>query len=73
MLRQYRRAQEQSQGRIDVVTVISVSGGLTTVESEQGEQFVVRGSSVSPPNKAIIQGGMIIASAPDLTVINLNI
>ena len=73
MLRQYNRFLTQADGRIYVVEVISVSGGISTVEGQSGEQFTVRGSGVAAGGNAIIQGGNIIAEAPSLPVISLTV
>lgn len=56
----------QGEGRA-VVTVQSNNGdGTSTVTTRDGTTISVKGESVAPPKKAIIEGGELRYEVPDL-------
>lgn len=56
----------QGEGRT-VVTVTSNNGdGTSTVETRNGVSITVKGESVEPPNKAMIEDGRLSYEVPDL-------
>lgn len=56
----------QGEGRA-VVTVVSNNGdGTSTVTTRSGVQIVVKGESVEPTKKAMIEGGQLTYEVPNL-------
>ncbi len=50
-----------------VVTIISNNGdGTSTAQLRDGTRIKVQGETITPNNKAIVQGNKIITAVPDL-------
>jgi hypothetical protein len=61
------KALLQGEGRA-VVTVISNNGdGTSTVQTRSGVNIKVKGESVAPGSKAMIEGGELRYEVPNLT------
>lgn len=61
------KALLQGEGRA-VVTVVSNNGdGTSTVQTRSGIDIKVKGESVAPTAKAMIEGGELRYEVPDLT------
>jgi len=58
---------------LEVVTVLSISGGTSKCATYSNGVVIVSGSNVPVGNKAFIQDGRIVGEAPDLTYYEIEV